>query len=404
MFVALSVRTLSCLLVVGLVGCDRPPALGVTGPAPVEQRLLARPPTRAKPAPEPSRRLRVGCWIPFWHKAAGARRVRNHIRLFDEISPFAYLVHPDGRLRDMTRDRPGDWRRLFAAARPQGVEIIPTVVWQDGNAIHALLNHRFRRRAHVKALVKLVTRRRFAGIDINYEGKRVEDRDRFTRFLGELGDALHAQGAKLVCTVETRSTDQPPANHSPAASMAWANDYEALGRVCDRVRLMAYDQWFATHGSSHWTGTTREPHAPGSGVRWVEQVVRRALRHIPAHKLELGVPTYGWLFELKGKPTQWSYRRHSALSYVRTQRLITRFKAKTQRAAGGELKILYSRRGERRVGYLADAASVRAKFRLARRLGLRGVVLFKVEGEEDPALWEVLAGELWARLIGITPS
>lgn len=404
MIIELSRRTLSGLLVLALAGCEEQPALGLSGPVPVEQPRLVRLASSVKPAPGRVSRLRVGCWIPFWHKAAGARRVRDHIGLLDEISPFAFLVRADGRIRDMTVDRLGDWRRLYAAARPLGVEILPTAVWQDGAAIHAMLNNPRRRRAHVKGLVRLVARGRFTGIDINYEGKRIGDRDPFTRFLAELADALRARGVKLVCTVEARSTDHPPADRGPAASMAWANDYEALGRVCDRVRLMAYDQWFAVHGSIRWAGATREPHAPGSALRWVEQVVRRALRHIPAHKLELGVPTYGWLFELKGKPGAWSYQRHGSLSYARVQRLITRFQARTQRAAGGELKILYSRRGERRVGYVADAASVRAKLRLARRLGLRGVILFKVEGEEDPALWEVLAGELWARLIGITPS
>ena len=345
-------------------------------------------PSRGNRAPEP---LRVGCWIPYWHRGEGAKLATRHIRLFDSISPFAYEVTPEGRLIDKIKPRRRTWRRLYRAARLRGTAIIPTIAWKRAEDIHALLTNRAARKRHIDALVKLVSKHQYDGLDINYEGKHLRDRDHFSRFLAEVGRALHDHGALLSCTVEARTTDTPPSGRRAGASMAWANDFAAIGSLCDQVRLMAYDQWFVTHGRTRWSSQTPAPHAPGADIRWVEQAVRYALKTVPARKLVLGIPTYGWLFKLEGGPHAWSYERFSALSHVRAQRLISRFGAVRTRAAGGELQLRYAKRGERRIGYLSDATSVREKINLARRLGLRGVVLFKIEGEEDPALWTVLA-------------
>ncbi len=44
-------------------------------------------------------------------------------------------------------------------------------------------------------------------------------------------------------------------------------------------------------------------------------------------------------------------------------------------------------------GYLLvmpDARAIEERIDLARRHGLRGVVLFKMDGQEDPRMWRVL--------------
>jgi spore germination protein YaaH len=38
----------------------------------------------------------------------------------------------------------------------------------------------------------------------------------------------------------------------------------------------------------------------------------------------------------------------------------------------------------------SDAESIRQKVELAKRLGVRGVSVFKIDGGYDPGLWEVL--------------
>jgi spore germination protein YaaH len=273
------------------------------------------------------------------------------------------------------------------------VEILPTVVWARARDIHLVMSSPEARRKHVAAIVKLAVQKRFRGVDIDYEGKLQSTREHFSRFLGDLSAALHQRGKLLSCTVEARTTDTPPKGRGTGALFPWSNDLAAIGRACDRVRIMAYDQWFADHGTTTWTGKTRRPHVPNAALDWMKRVIEHFMRYVPSRKLELGVPTYGWLFGVEGKPGAWTYKRISALSHTRLLRLVKRFGAKTRRTPGGELTLEYKRKGERRAGTLCDAPCVRDRVALAHRLGLRGVVLFKIEGEEDPKLWRVLKQE-----------
>ena len=74
-----------------------------------------------------------------------------------------------------------------------------------------------------------------------------------------------------------------------------AQDYAAIGRVADQVRVMAYDY--------HWSTSAPGPIAP---VDWVRDVLDYSLTRIPADKIVLGVPLYGydWVGDT-GTPVSW---------------------------------------------------------------------------------------------------
>jgi hypothetical protein len=59
---------------------------------------------------------------------------------------------------------------------------------------------------------------------------------------------------------------------------------------------------------------------------------------------------------------------------------------RSERSPGGELIL---RRGSR-VIVMSDARAVAERVALAREHGLAGIVLFKLDGAEDPALWDAL--------------
>jgi spore germination protein YaaH len=40
-----------------------------------------------------------------------------------------------------------------------------------------------------------------------------------------------------------------------------------------------------------------------------------------------------------------------------------------------------------------DSGSVAQKIALAKKLGIRGIAIFKFDGGQDPKIWDVLAGK-----------
>lgn len=334
--------------------------------------------------------FRVAAWLPYWLRAQGATIAAEHITSFDSVSPFAFAVQPNGTLVDRMRRRADQWTALEETARAAGVTVIPSLAWMKGSEQHDVLSDPTRRAAHIDAIVTLVEERHFDGIDVDYEGKAVEDIPHFSAFLRELSARLHPMNASLVCTVEGRPGEDVPDDANYGQRMPYAVDFAVLGEVCDEVRLMAYGQWFLDNGSREFTTSGEQPYAPNSDNAWVERVLRYALRLIPARKVVLGVPTHGRYFNLGGGAGAWTYESRGAIHFERVQELLELPSAVLDRPPSGEARLRWGRGTSRRLAYLSDAETLQQRIDMAQRLGIAGVALFKIDGREDPAIWPVL--------------
>ena len=393
---------LSGLLIGWSVGCSGSGEVAApTAPSSLDPpTALPGTPAQEEAAPSPRRRPRVVAWVPYWNRGVGATVAAANMARFDSVSPFAYDVRADGTLEDRMARRAGLWAQLRRRAREAGVTVIPSIAWMSGQEIHAVLSDPAARSAHIARIVRLVSTERFDGVDIDYEGKDVVDRKHFSAFLTELSAQLHAMDATLVCTVEGRTQDAPPPGANYAIRMPFAVDYRVAGAVCDEVRVMAYGQWFLTNGAREWTDQRDEPYAPNSDIAWAERALRYTMRFVPPEKILLGVPTHGRLFALEGQPGAWSYRSLGAIHTERVHELMALPSATFDRRDGGELRLRYESQGRPRLAYLSDAHTLAERFELVARLGVAGIALFKIDGREDPALWEVLER---ARAVGAAP-
>ncbi len=335
--------------------------------------MVATAPAIRVPARATGPALELGGWLPYWRKEQGVARVLEHLSRFDHVSPFAFRVDADGTPRDTPRIARAPWPTLFSRARAAGVAVLPTVVWSDAATRAPVLGDPEARAAHVAALAALARDHGFDGLDIDYERKQGSEAAGFSAFVRELSAALVASGRRLSCTVEPRTADQPPPGTSAARASPFRDDYAVLGAHCDQVRVMAYDQ--------HAIEAQSRSEPAHAALDWVRTVVRYTSSRIPPAKLHLGVPTYGWELRRRGA----RYERVRAVSFPELASLLARG-LPSERSPGGEL---LARRG-RGVIVMSDARAVAEHVALAREHGLAGVVLFKLDGAEDPALWTAL--------------
>jgi len=360
--------------------------------------------------------LELAGWIPYWRVSEGTRDARTHLEVLDVLHPFAFSVQADGKIKDLAGLTKYLWTKLFRDARAQGVLVVPTVMWSDTNAMSDILLDPAKRALHVSRIVALVKKGKYDGIDIDYEGKRASTKDAYSAFLGELKTAL---GDKLLsCTIEARTP--PESLYLPAllpATMEYANDYGKLNEYCDRVNIMAYDQQRADILLNK--ARTGMPYYPVADVAWVRKVVELALKDIAPEKLVLSVPTYGREVSLTVAPdwyksysSLWSVSQEYALdtakeygvtpvrnsaeeqsfSYVPKDSVFsTLFSSGTGDVASRALA--YASATGKTVSvnlvWWSDAEAIATKVALAKELGLRGISLFKIDGAEDPAIWEL---------------
>ncbi|MCX6761223.1 MAG: glycosyl hydrolase family 18 protein [Candidatus Moranbacteria bacterium] len=337
----------------------------------------------------------ISGWLPYWQKLAGADSLSGNLSLFSEINPFAFGVNPDGTLRDTLGIKNAPWPALRIAAQKENVAIVPTIIWADAPAMHATFSDSQKLENHISTISAMLTQNNFPGVDIDYEGKDATDRDLFSTFLEALRKKLEPAGKTLSCTVEARTQDNPPPGWTGTRAMSFANDYLALNKFCDHVRIMAYDQMFQVNGEKKLFDDTNEiPTAPNADIRWVEKVMRYTLQYISPDKLVLGVPTYGWEFRVTKTATGYHYEKVKSVTYPQALEEKTQNKATIGRTDGGEPFFSYTAPDGKHLVTFSDVESLAQKINLAKNLNLKGISLFKIDGQTDPELFSVIKKEI----------
>ncbi len=340
-------------------------------------------------------------WIPYWKKTDGASTTRAYLSTFTEISPFSYEVTSTGSLIDAARIRQEPWTTLFADAKKQGVRVYPSILWTDGAAMERILNNTQERKSHIDEIVSEVVYYKFDGIDIDYENKTAATKQGYSLFLQELAARLKKNNKKLVCTIEARTpleSRYTKLTPSIRASIEYANDYKVIGKVCDQVRIMAYDQATTDVQLTGRYATTL--YRPVSDIAWVRKVLTLALEDIPAKKIVVGVATYGYKYEYSQDNGATTYKRIGSMNYYYAQALAQSIGVTPTRNVAGELSFTYASSTDasnatpgvtkQYLVWYSDALAIADKIYLAKLYKLGGVAVFKVDGAQDPALFKVL--------------
>jgi spore germination protein YaaH len=310
--------------------------------------------------------------MPYWNISHGTTVVLGHRHDVTEASPWMYGLTTSGQID--TQYPPGQAASVAAEIgrlRGAGKQIVPSVSnitggkWSYG-PVGRMLHSPGLMAAQVAAIVTLVQQNQYAGIDVDYENLHAADRQAFSAFVTRLGHALHAQGKVLSVAVFAKTTN---AGTDPRNV---AQDYAAIGRAADQVRLMAYDY--------HWASSAPGPVAP---ISWVRAVLRYARTQIPASKIILGVPLYGY---------DWVGHHGTGVGWLQALRLSRQYHADAHYDQADQAPWFSYRdaAGHEHTVWFENAASSRAKFDAAQSAKVGGVYLW-MYGYEDTGTWSALS-------------
>ncbi|PKW17723.1 glycosyl hydrolase family 18 protein [Saccharopolyspora spinosa] len=309
--------------------------------------------------------------LPFWNLNNGTSMVAQNRQAVNEVSPWIYGLSQDGRLANQyPHEQAAEVGRQIGQLRAAGIPIVPSLAnITDGKwayePVAKMLHDPAKRRSHIDEIVELVKREDYSGIDIDYENLRAGDRQVFTDFITELGKALDDEGKTLAVAVFAKASDAGYDERNVA------QDYAAIGRAADEVRLMGYDY--------HW-GTS--PPGPVAPITWVRETLNYAKTQIPPERIVLGVPLYGY---------DWVDGNGTAVTWLQAFRLSTQHRAKAN--YDGLTQSPWFRytdeQGREHEVWFENAASSKAKFEAARGSGIRGVYLWMF-GYEDTETWREL--------------
>jgi spore germination protein len=361
--------------------------------------------------------LYYGAWVPYWTSIAGEQQVAVNLDSLNEVSPFSYEIVAGGAILDDLKIGSGVWNGWISAVKSGGVKVIPTIAWFDPNGIYNLLSVAKTRQAEEDKIAALVKNNNFDGIDIDFESMAPATRPYYSLFIEGLAMRLHPSGEKLTCTVVPR--DDPSSVYVVVPpTLSYAESYPVLNQYCDEVRLMAYDQATTDLKLNNAKGGDGTLYAPTADPDWDTKIIQYALQYISPKKIMLGVPTYGYEYEVSWDNNVTTYQEVRAFDYFGAMDRADSLGITPVRNNAGELSFTftsstYIQEPLALTSYVSstqpavltthdpnasttffvsfpDATSELQKVALAKKYGLRGVMFFKADGDIDPAIWNSL--------------
>ena len=193
------------------------------------------------------------------------------------LSPFTYGITDSGDLIPLADDA------LLSAARQRGVFPVMhlSTLTESGQFDtyrgELVLTDPAIQERLIQQILQTVLQRGYAGVDVDFEYLPGSLATAYAAFLSRLRRLLHAQGRFLWAALA------PKTSATQKGLLYEGHDYPAIGAASDGVLLMTYE-WGYTYGPPMAV-------APLPNVR---SVLDYAVTAIPASKIFLGIPNYGY--------------------------------------------------------------------------------------------------------------
>ncbi len=225
--------------------------------------------------------------------------------------------------------------------------------------IHSIVNSPDATARLIGELTVQMETRGFAGVDIDFEYVLSEDRIPFAEFVRKVRNAMTPLGCITSVALAPKISD------TQEGLLYGGKDYALLGDAADYVLLMTYE-WGYTYG----------PPMAVAPLDKVRQVVEYALTRIPAEKINLGIPNYGYDWPL---PYERGVTKARTLGNIEARQLAISQGVPIEFDGPGQSPhFTYTSDGILHEVWFEDVRSIHAKYGLIREYDLRGMSVWQI--------------------------
>lgn len=306
--------------------------------------------------------------IMFWQYGSSLDTLGDKIDDVNVVMPTWYEIADENG--NVSEDYSEDY---YNKAKDNGYDIWPIITNGLDNpeldkkqVTSEIMNDEQKRENLIRNIISIIEDNNLDGINIDFEGMYAEDKYMYTQFLRELYPLVRETGAKL-------SVDIYFTNYI---------DRQGVGKACDYVMLMGYDQrgdWSESPGSI-------------SEIGWVENNIASLINdsQIPSSKIILGVPFYTrmWNVEEDGTFTTDVYSMSDSQEFLEDYALTP-----TMDNISGQNYIEVVLDDITHKLWIEDAESMAKRADIVIEYNLAGITAWQ-KGFETQDIWEVLKDKL----------
>lgn len=229
----------------------------------------------------------------------------------------------------------------------------------------------------IAQLLTVIQQKGYRGVDIDFEYILPEDRVPYAQFVANVREAVNALGYPVSVALAPKTSDEQK------GVLYEGVDYGLLGEAADSVFLMTYE-WGYTYG----------PPMAVAPLNEVRRVVEYALTRIPAEKISLGIPNYGYDWAL---PFEQGVSKATTIGNVQAAQIAAQNQAVIQFDDTAQSPYFhYIKDGVEHEVWFEDVRSLQAKFNLVKEYSLHGAGYWQIM-RLFRANWLLLADTFWIR-------
>lgn len=278
-----------------------------------------------------------------------------------DLSVFSYGFTREGKLVPPAKNP--DF--MIAAARSKGTRpmLVLTPLGADGRfnnlLVSTLVHDETLQEKLIRELWREIQEKGYGGMDLDFEYVLPEDRVAYAAFASRVTRTLNVFGYKVTVALV------PKTSREQRGELYEGIDYRLLGAAANQVMLMTYE-WGYTYG----------PPMAVAPINMVRRVVEYALTEIPADKISLGIPNYGYDWPLpyeRGVTKAESIGNMEAIQIAIENGVDIQFDETAQTPY-----FTYWKYGVKHEVWFEDVRSILAKLNLIREFGLKGAGYWQI--------------------------
>jgi spore germination protein len=269
------------------------------------------------------------------------------------FSPFWYSVNATGAIKSTVVPS------VLSQVRKYHIPVEPLV--NDSTGVQAFLKTQTTRVNAARNIADMVKAGGYQGVDIDFEPPNSALASELTNFMMDLRDRLPRQDVITMAIVP---------------NSGGGYDFKALNPEVTQYVLMSYDE--------HSQGT---PAGPVAAAPWVENILARTEQSVPASKIILGIPLYGYAWPVGS--TNAATIPYSAVTAQMNANAVWN-------AQDMESTAKYTVNGTQYVAWWESLEGMKDKIALAKKDKLAGVALWRL-GYQNNSVMQLLMKQIGAQ-------
>jgi spore germination protein len=221
--------------------------------------------------------------MAYYENSASQPSLHAYASYLNQIPTDTFAINAAGKISGAAPVK------ALAFAHSHGMQTFATVsnFGKSGfvpGIAEAIVNNPSHSARAIQEMLRVVGTYGYSGVNVDFEAVPHRDRVAFSAFIQAVAEAMRPAAYLTVLSVPAELED------NPNDSWTGAFDFKALAPNVDILQLMTYDE------NGPWG-----PPGPVAGLDWVEPCVQFAVSVVPSSKISLGIPVYGYDWNLTRK-------------------------------------------------------------------------------------------------------